>query len=186
MRVFYGFESLPHFVHPVVAIGSFDGVHRGHQALISCMRAEAQARGGESIVMTFEPHPRITLGRAEGLKLLTSLDEKRRFLEFYGIDNLIVIPFDHLFSSLSGTDFVETYLVGKIGAEVLVAGYNHRFGHDRIDGDQVAAKYGMTVVKVGPCDVDGHRVSSTVIRRLLLEGKVQEAELLAGHALKKD
>ena len=94
IRVFHGFDALPHFVHPAVTVGSYDGVHRGHRALIERLVAEARAAGGESIVLTFEPHPRITLGRGEGLRLLTTLDEKIALLGDLGVDNVIVIPFD--------------------------------------------------------------------------------------------
>ena len=101
MRVFHGFDALPHFVRPAVTVGSYDGVHLGHRALIGRLIAEARANGGESIVLTFEPHPRITLGKAEGLRLLTTLDEKTALLEELGVDNVIVIPFDRAFSALS-------------------------------------------------------------------------------------
>ncbi len=126
MRVFHGFDALPHFVRPAVTVGSYDGVHLGHRALIGRLIAEARANDGESIVLTFEPHPRITLG------------------------------------------------------------YNHRFGHDRIDCDTLAASGRLRVVKVGPCRVDGEHVSSTVIRRLLDEGKTAEAELLLGYSLQTE
>lgn len=182
MQIFRGFDALPHFRHPAVTIGSFDGVHRGHRALIERLVAEASLAGGESIVLTFDPHPRITLGRAEGLQLLTTLDEKTTLLERLGVDAMIVIPFDQCFSTLSGTDFVERILIGRLGAEILVAGFNHRFGHDRSDCETVVAGR-MKIVRVPACEVDGLRVSSTVIRRLLAEGKRAEAENLAGHPL---
>lgn len=85
----------------------------------------------ESVVLTFEPHPRVTLGRDEGLRLLTTLEEKTALLAASGVDALVVIPFDRSFSTLSGAEFLDRYLIGKIGAETLVVGYNHRFGHDR-------------------------------------------------------
>ena len=172
MRVFHGFDALPHFVRPAVTVGSYDGVHLGHRALIGRLIAE--------------PHPRITLGKAEGLRLLTTLDEKTALLEELGVDNVIVIPFDRAFSALSGEEFADDYLIGKVGAETLVAGYNHRFGHDRIDCDTLAASGRLRVVKVGPCRVDGEHVSSTVIRRLLDEGKTAEAELLLGYSLQTE
>ena len=183
MKVFQGFEDLPHFIRPAVTVGSFDGVHRGHRALIERLVAEARAAGGESIVMTFEPHPRITLGRAEGLRLLTTFEEKVALLAELGVDNVIVIPFDRAFSALSGREFVERCLIGRVGAETLVAGYNHRFGHDGVacDAPEVASR--LRVVRVGPCTVDGMRVSSTVIRRLLEAGDRATAEHLAGHPL---
>ena len=184
MRVFHGFDALPHFGRPAVTVGSYDGVHLGHRALIGRLIAEARANGGESVVLTFEPHPRITLGRAEGLRLLTTLDEKTALLEELGVDNVIVIPFDRAFSALSGEEFVNDYLIGRVGAETLVAGYNHRFGHDRIDCDTLAASGRLRVVKVEPCTVDGQRVSSTLIRRLLEEGKTAEAARLTGARLR--
>ena len=107
-------------------------------------------------------------------------------LEELGVDNVIVIPFDRAFSALSGEEFADDYLIGKVGAETLVAGYNHRFGHDRIDCDTLAASGRLRVVKVGPCRVDGEHVSSTVIRRLLDEGKTAEAELLLGYSLQTE
>lgn len=183
MRIFHGFDTLPRFVHPAVTVGSYDGVHLGHRALIERLVAEAQATGGESIVMTFEPHPRITLGRAGGLRLLTTLDEKIRLLEGLGVDNVLVIPFDKAFSGLSGAQFVHDYLIGRVGAETLVVGYNHRFGHDRIDCCALAAT-GLKIVKVGECEVDGRHVSSTVIRKLIDSGNYAEAERLLGHPLK--
>ena len=183
MRVFHGFEHLPHFVHPAVTVGSYDGVHRGHRALIERLVAEARAQGGESIVLTFEPHPRITLGRAEGLQLLTTLEEKVALLAGLGVDNVIVIPFDRRFSALSGLEFVEEYLIGRLGAETLVAGYNHRFGHDGLACDAPELAACLRVVKVGACTIDGVRVSSTAIRRLLEAGERAAAEHLAGHPL---
>ncbi len=128
MRVFYGFDALPHFVRPTVTVGSYDGVHSGHLALLRTVAGRARAQGGESVVLTFEPHPRVTLGRADGLRLLTSLEEKIYLLGQQGIDNLIVIPFDKAFSALAPDTFIRDYLVGRIGAETLVVGFNHRFG----------------------------------------------------------
>mgnify|MGYP001309403217 FL=1 len=116
MRVFYGFDALPHFVRPTVTVGSYDGVHSGHLALLRTVAGRARAQGGESVVLTFEPHPRVTLGRADGLRLLTSLEEKIYLLGQQGIDNLIVIPFDKAFSALAPDTFIRDYLVGRIGA----------------------------------------------------------------------
>lgn len=183
MRVFYGFDRLPHFIRPAVTVGSYDGVHRGHRMLIERLVAEARAQGGESIVMTFEPHPRITLGRAGGLRLLTTLEEKIDLLAGLGVDNVIVIPFDRSFSALSGREFVERYLIDRVGAVTLVAGFNHRFGHDALacDDPQVTAR--MRVVRMDPCTVGDIRVSSTAIRRLIDAGNLSAAEHLLGHPL---
>lgn len=181
MRIFRGFGSLPAFRHAAVTVGSFDGVHRGHRALLDRLTEEARKTGGESIVMTFDPHPRVALGRAEGLRLLTTLEEKNALLEEAGVDNLIIIPFDRAFAALSGREFIERHLCGAVGAETLVAGYNHRFGHDGMSADEVEESGLLRVVRVDECKVAGEHVSSTVIRRLLGEGRTAEAERLLGH-----
>lgn len=183
IRVFYGFDALPRFRHPVVTVGVCDGVHRGHQALIGRLVAEARAGGGESVVVTFEPHPRIALGRAEGLRILTPLAEKIALFERFGVDNVIVIPFDRAFSTLSGAEFIERHILGQVGAETLVVGYDHHFGHDRIGYDALAAFGGLRIVRVDESRVDGDHVSSTAIRRLLEAGRLEEAERLLGYPL---
>ena len=183
MQVFHGLDALPAFRHPAVTIGSFDGVHRGHRALIDRLLAEARRNGGESIVMTFDPHPRVALGRESGLQLLTTLGEKLELLEEAGVDAVIVVPFDRAFSALSGEEFVSRILIGRLHAETLVAGFNHRFGHDRCTCE-AAVGGRMKVVRVPACEVEGVQVGSTRIRQLLAEGRRAEAEKLAGHPLK--
>ena len=182
MRVFHGFEALPHFTHPAVTVGSYDGVHSGHLKLLRTVTAAARGQGGESIVFTFEPHPRITLGKADGLRLLTTLDEKICLLERLGIDNLVIIPFDRAFSRLAPDEFVRDCLVGHTGAETLVVGFNHRFGHDRISCTELTG-FGVRVIEVPACEAEGYRVSSTTIRRLIEAGEVPLAERLLGHPL---
>ena len=120
MRVFHGFENLPSFRSPAATVGSYDGVHSGHRVLLDRIRREAAAVGGESIVLTFDPHPRVTLGTQERLRLLTSLEEKIYLLDRFGIDNLIVIPFDRAFSRIPSESFVKDYLIGKVGVKNLV------------------------------------------------------------------
>ncbi len=186
MRVFHGFSALPPFRRAVVTVGSFDGVHLGHRALIGRLVDEARTLGGESVVLTFEPHPRIALGRGEGLRLLTPLDRKIVLLEALGVDNLVVIPFDRAFSALSGREFIERYVRRIIGAEALIAGYDHRFGHDRLDAARIEALGLLRVVRVGEYRIAGQAVSSTVIRHLLDEGRAAEAERLLGHTLNEE
>ena len=180
MKVFQGFEDLPHFIRPAVTVGSFDGVHLGHRALLERLVAEARAAGGESVVVTFDPHPRIVLGRAEGLRLLTSFDRKIELLAALGVDCVVVIPFDRTFSALSGAAFVADFLIGRIGAETLVAGYDHCFGHDRVAVSSLRVP-GLRIVRIDERRVTGEHVSSTAIRRLLDEGRTEEAERLLGH-----
>ncbi|MDE6374904.1 MAG: FAD synthase [Alistipes sp.] len=181
MRIFQGFDALPQFRHAAATVGSFDGVHLGHRALLGHLTGVARTTGGESVVLTFEPHPRIALGRAEGMRLLTPLDKKIELLSALDIDNLVIIPFDRAFSTLSGREFIERCICGAVGAETLIVGYNHRFGHDRIGAAEIEALELLRVVRVDECRVAGEHVSSTVIRRLLDEGRVEEAERLLGH-----
>ena len=185
MRVFYGFDALPHFVRPTVTVGSYDGVHSGHLALLRTVAGRARAQGGESVVLTFEPHPRVTLGRADGLRLLTSLEEKIYLLDRFGIDNLIVIPFDRAFSRIPSESFVKDYLIGKVGVKNLVVGFNHRFGHDK-EGDYrllngLHDEFGFRVTEIEKQDVDAEKVSSTVIRRLIERGEMNKAARMLSH-----
>lgn len=183
MKVFRGFEALPRFTRPTVTVGSYDGVHSGHLALLRTVTDTARAQGGDSIVLTFEPHPRITLGKAEGLRLLTTAEEKVYLLDRLGIGNLIVIPFDKAFSALSPDAFIRDYLVGRLGAETLVVGFNHRFGRDKQGSyDYLGSHgFGLRVVEVGECDVDALKVSSTVVRGLVAQGDMARAARLLAH-----
>ena len=149
MRVFYGFDALPRFREPAVTVGSFDGVHLGHQALLARLCEEARATGGESIVLTFDPHPRITLGRTDGFRQLTTLDEKLALLERLGIDDVIVIPFDRAFSALSGREFIERYLKGPLRPRPLRLPYGSGLRTEDCPGGR--ARSGGT-----PRQLDGH------------------------------
>ena len=185
MRVFHGFENLPSFRAPAATVGSYDGVHSGHRVLLDRIRREAAAVGGESIVLTFDPHPRVTLGTQERLRLLTSLEEKIYLLDQFGIDNLIVIPFDRAFSRIPSESFVKDYLIGKVGVKNLVVGFNHRFGHDK-EGDYrllngLHDEFGFRVTEIEKQDVDAEKVSSTVIRRLIERGEMRKAARMLSH-----
>lgn len=182
MKVHYGFDSLPTFKAPVITVGSYDGVHGGHRVILQRICELARENGGESIVITFAPHPRIVLGKAEGLKLLNTLEEKIVLLDEVGIDNLIVAPFTEEFSRLSSEEYVRDYLVGKIGVKTLVVGYNHHFGHNK-DGDfrflqSLQSQYGFEVCEIPRQQIDDEKVSSTVVRRLIAEGKMAHASHL--------
>ena len=181
MRVFQGFDNLPVFRHAVATIGSFDGVHRGHWALLSRVHKIAASNAGESVVFTFDPHPRITLGKAEGLRLLDTKPEKLLHLEQAGVDNVVFIPFTEEFSKLSAAEFISGFIVGRAGVETLVVGYNHRFGRDREGDFSSIAGAGIGVVEVGRQMAEGDKVSSTVIRRTIAEGDMATAWRLLGH-----
>lgn len=183
MKVIRGFDNIPHFRHAVATIGSYDGLHCGHRQLIDEVVSRAKAIDGESLLLTFEPHPRITLQQDEGLRLLTTLEEKTVLLAELGIDYLLVIPFDIPFSRLSHEEFISDYIVGRLGIEELVIGYNHHFGHNK-SGDYaflLAQSGSLRVTEVKQHLVDERKVSSTIIRRTIEEGDMALAAQLAGH-----
>lgn len=167
----------------MVTVGSYDGLHKGHQILISRLIDRAKSRGGVSVVLTFEPHPRITLGQDEGLKLITSLEEKAILLERLGVDYLVVIPFDKAFSQLSNEEFVNNYLIGKLAAEEIVIGYNHHFGKDKSGDYNYLCKEqpNLAVTQVEQQTVESDKVSSTVIRSVINAGDMAAANRLLGH-----
>lgn len=187
MRIFNDIDALPVFRRPVVTVGSFDGVHRGHLFLLDILRSRAAASGGESVVVTFGEHPRRVLGTDRGLRLLTSLDEKTELLSAAGVDNLVVAPFTLQVAGLSAEQFVRDFLVARIGVHQLVVGYNHRLGRGR-EGDAgmlsaLAEKYGFTLFDA-PKFADGEKISSTAIRQALARGDIAAAERMLGREIK--
>lgn len=182
MQIIRGFDSLPAIAHPVATVGSYDGVHLGHRVLIEQVVARAKRRAGQSVVITFEPHPRITLGQTEGLKILSTADEKALLLEQLGVDFMLIIPFDTAFSRLSHEQFIADYLIAKLGIEELVVGYNHHFGHNKSgDYGYLAEQSHIEVTQISQQLVDSQKVSSTVIRQAIESGDMSLATTLLGH-----
>ena len=182
MRIFKGFDILPAFTHAVATMGSIDGLHRGHKVLLQRTISLAKERGGESIVLTFEPHPRYVLGTAEGMKLLSTLEEKLWLLQQEGIDNVIIIPFTQEFSRLKPQEFIEKDVAG-IGVECFVVGYNHRFGHNKA-GNYSLLKESGTMLEIHRVEqqlLDEGKVSSTVIRQRIEQGDMTMAARLLSH-----
>jgi riboflavin kinase/FMN adenylyltransferase len=171
-------------INPVVTMGMFDGVHKGHQALLSLLIKKAHELKGEAVVLTFWPHPRIVLEQDPGnLKLLTTLEEKTLLLSDAGVDHIIILPFTKELSFLSAEEFIQQYLLEKIGMKHLVAGYNHRFGHGGITKAQLkelSEKHCFGFDFFGPTLVEGVKPSSTIIRKLIADGDVWEASKLLG------
>ena len=182
MKVVRGFDNPPTLVNGVATVGSYDGVHCGHRILLDEVVRRAKAGGGESVVLTFEPHPRITLGNDEGLQLLSSFEEKCALLEQVGVDYVVVIPFDEAFSRLSREEFIDDYLVGKLGIKELIVGYNHHFGHNKAgDYSFLVERGALKVVEVAQYTDNGNKVSSTTIRQALAEGNLTLARQMLGH-----
>lgn len=170
----------------VLTVGTFDGVHHGHRAIIEKVVDIAQKKGSKSAVVTFDPHPRDILNPGkEGIKLLTTLDERAQIVRSYGIDELIVIPFTRDFSLLSSDTFILDYIHKRIGVSAFVIGYDHHFGRDRKGSIEtltsLSSELGFSVDIVGAHEVDNVTISSTIVRKKLeTEGNIAIAREFLG------
>ncbi|MEM1358584.1 MAG: bifunctional riboflavin kinase/FAD synthetase, partial [Bacteroidota bacterium] len=185
MTTHYQLNQLPRFRRAVLTIGSFDGIHRGHQQLLARIRRLAERRGGESVVITFDPHPRTVLFPDDNsLRLLTTTLEKANYCEELGIDHLVVIPFTKEFSQQTPEEYIEHFLVRYFHPDRIVVGYDHRFGKDR-KGDlaylqHLGKAFNYEVIEIDAQEVNDITVSSTKIRNGLLGGEVRAAGALLG------
>lgn len=168
----------------VVTSGTFDGVHVGHQRILDQIKETALLSGGQSMVLTYWPHPRFVLGQSGDLKLLSTFDEKTELLADSGIDFLVKIPFTKEFASLSSEEFIKKILVEKLNTHQLVIGYDHRFGKNREGSFEYlsahSARYGFEVTEIPRQDVDHVGVSSTKVREALLTGDLHVAKEFLG------
>lgn len=186
MQVHRALDQLPSFNNAVITIGTFDGVHKGHQQIISSMKSTAAQVGGETVILTFHPHPRkIVKGEAEALSLLNTLDEKIDLLSKQGIDHLVVIPFTKEFSEQSAEEYIGQFLVHCFHPHTIIIGYDHRFGHNRIGDfrllELMAPQYQFCVQEIPEQVLDAIKVSSTRIRAALRDGQPHLAEELLGY-----
>jgi riboflavin kinase/FMN adenylyltransferase len=186
LRIHTDFSGLKEVRRPIVTIGTFDGVHGGHKAIVGRLRENADACGGETVLLTFYPHPRMVLYPEDhGLQLLTTPEEKAVHLKEAGIQHLVVYPFSPEFSRLSSFDYVRDLLVNGIGAHRVVVGYDHRFGRNR-EGDfstllELAELFHFEVEEIPAHQINAIQVSSTKIRQSLLTGHLEEANALLGY-----
>lgn len=185
MKVYRSLDELPRIKNAIVTQGTYDGVHAAHKVILSRLKQIAAERNGETVVMTFDPHPRMVLFPDDhGLRLLHTLDEKIEALEKEGIDHLLIIPFTKEFSRLSSLQFIRDIVVNRLGTKVLVIGYNHRFGKNR-EGSfehlkEYSGLYGFGVEEIPEQDIDKVAVSSTRIRKALESGDVALAASYLG------
>ena len=185
MQVITDLNTFQHPEHAIVTQGTFDGVHTGHREILGNIVQLAKQRSGKSILVTFHPHPRHVLYKAENnIKLLTTFKEKTELLAATGLDYLIVLPFDDTLSKMSAMNFVRDILVEKIGVDTMVVGYDHRFGRNREgsfdDLKEYADIFGFKVIEIAAHDISEATVSSTKIRNSLLEGDVKTGNLFLG------
>lgn len=198
MKIYHSLEDFTRLSFGVVTSGTFDGVHLGHQKILQRVREIASKHGGESVVITFWPHPRLILRPEEpALKLLNTFEEKAELLRKHGVQHLLRIPFTKEFSQISSMEFITQILVETMGTKKLVIGYDHRFGKNR-EGSFEQLKlngptYGFEVEEIPRQDVDHVGVSSTKIRKALESGDIDTANhflgrpyLLSGRIVKGD
>jgi riboflavin kinase/FMN adenylyltransferase len=175
-----------HAQHPVITIGTYDGVHLGHQAILDEVKKYAAEAGSESMVITFEPHPRQVLQPGSDLKILTPLEEKIRLIQDLGIDHVAVAPFTVEFARLSAETYIKDFLVRDFMPAAVVIGYDHRFGHDR-SGDisyleQAGREFGFPVHQIPAHLISDAAISSTRIRKALQAGDVSGAGRMLGRS----
>jgi riboflavin kinase/FMN adenylyltransferase len=187
LKIHNGIESPINVTNAIVTIGTFDGVHIGHQKIIARLKEVAAQQGGETVLITLYPHPRMVLFPDDNdLQLLSTQQEKTDLLRKYGIDHLVVIPFSKDFARLTSLEFVRDILVAKIGVKMLVIGYDHHFGRNREGSIEqlrdLAPQFGFEVEEIPAQDIDHVNVSSTKIREALLLGEVETAKQYLGHA----
>lgn len=186
MNIYRSLEEFKTLERPVVTLGTFDGVHFGHRKIIQRLLEIAHSIEGETVVLTFFPHPRMILHpEADQPKMINTLDEKMDLLKKAGVQHLIVIPFTRDFSNLTSSEFIEDILVKKIGTKKLVIGYDHRFGKDREGSFEhlkmYGPQYGFEVEEIPEQDVNDVAVSSTKIREALTKGDIATANKFLGY-----
>lgn len=186
MQVHRDLQQLPDFRNAVITIGTFDGVHTGHQYILQQLQEAAEACHGETVIITFDPHPREVLAtQNKTVHLLTTLDEKIQLLEKWGIHHLVVVPFTKAFSELSATAYLEDFLISTFRPHTIIIGYDHRFGHNREGGLELLEaeqqKFGFQLLEIPQQVVHDLTVSSTKIRNSLQEGAILLANELLGY-----
>jgi riboflavin kinase/FMN adenylyltransferase len=185
MRVYRNTEALPLFQHAVLTIGTFDGVHTGHQQVITQMKKEAAQIGGETVIITFDPHPRTVIDAASGIRLINTTEEKKELLSLKGIDNLVIIPFTENFARLTAEEYISEFLIRYVHPHTIIIGYDHHFGKGRTGNYDLLKKFSGSyhyVLKEIPAHVlDSISVSSTRIREAIAVGDMETANILLGY-----
>jgi len=186
LKIFHSINEFHSDKKTIVTIGTFDGVHLGHAAILKKLTQNTQNETFESTVLTFFPHPRMVLQGKSDLKLLNTINEKIELLEKIGIDNLIIHPFDEKFAELNAEAFVSTILVDHLRVQKIIIGYDHRFGKNRTanidDLISFGAQYGFEVEQISAQEIDEISISSTKIRTALEEGDIQLANEYLGYS----
>lgn len=186
MRIHYNVDSLPVFTKTVLTIGTFDGVHTGHKLIIETLVAESKKIEGESVIITFDPHPRKVVSSAIlGVRLITTMDEKISLLSRMGVDHLVIVPFTEIFANQPAEDYIEHFLVDKFHPSVIIIGYDHRFGRDRLGNyhllEKHKKKFGYELIEIPKHVLNSISISSTNIREAILHNDIDTANKLLGY-----
>ena len=186
MKVYRDIERLPAFKNAVITIGTFDGVHAGHRKIIDSLKQEAERINGESVIITFHPHPRKVVSSAIlGIRLINTLDEKIELLGRTGIDHLVIVPFTDAFANQPAETYIQNFLIENFHPKTIIIGYDHRFGRDR-QGDyrlleKMAPVYNYELKEIPKQVIDEIAISSTNIREAIIHGNIDTANKLLGY-----
>jgi len=186
MKIYNHIDEFTPLKNAIVTIGTFDGVHQGHRQIIAGIKELARQTGGETVILTFFPHPRMIIHpEDQTLKLISTIHERAALLEQLGVDHLIITPFSRDFSNQLPEAYIRDILVNKIGTRKIIIGYDHRFGKDRQGGladlQQAGPVYGFEVIEIPEQDIDHVAVSSTRIREALLRSDIEQANTFLGY-----
>ncbi|MAT67365.1 MAG: riboflavin biosynthesis protein RibF [Crocinitomicaceae bacterium] len=185
MQVHYGFESYKNIKNPIVTVGTFDGVHFGHQKIIQRLQKIAKKNNGESVLLTFDPHPRKILLNDQGLKLIHTINEKINILENLGLNHLVIYPFTLEFSKFSAKRYIDELLIQKLGTHTLVIGYDHHFGNDREGNIDLLKKYEKSnpfyLEEIKAHEIEEIKISSTKVRSAIEKGNIHLVNDYCGH-----
>lgn len=186
MQVHRYSQTMPPFSNAVITIGTFDGVHTGHLKIIAQLKEAAAEAGGETVIITFHPHPRrVVGGQHHELRLLNTLQERIELLDQKGIDHLVIVPFTEDFAKQSAIEYVESFLVKHFSPHTIIIGYDHHFGHNREGNYQLLEalkeKHGYQIREISEKILNNAAISSTRIRQALLNGNVCEANEFLGY-----
>lgn len=186
MIVHRDIDNLPAFRNAVITIGTFDGVHMGHRQIIDKLKSEAIAINGETVIITFHPHPKKVVSSAIlGIRLINTLDERIELLRQLGIDHLVVAPFTEAFANQTAEDYIRNFLIDKFHPHTIIIGYDHRFGRERLGDyrllEKKAAEYRFNLKEIPKHILENISISSTNIREAILHNDIGTADKLLGY-----
>ena len=185
MHVHYYTRGLPQFHKTVLTIGTFDGVHVGHKMILAQLLEEAHDIRGESVLITFHPHPRKVVQSSSPIQLINTIEERIQLLSQSGIDHVVIVPFTEEFSMQSAEDYIEKFLISQFHPHTIIIGYDHRFGHERKGDYRMLEAYSekgaFKLMEISEHLIDNNTVSATNIRNAILEGNIEKANELLGY-----